>query len=474
MIKEMVRKILLIIILIILFSFPKYIWAEFRIEVAPYQGGTELNFKVVCGSSSLPQELKIKVSTDINKPYVVRQLPLEPPDNGRGNFIDWRNFSFYGLMGSLVSEGPGTFHVASSSPIGNVYSIDRLYTSSSQGKSAEFILVYILNLKEDTPKGIYRGRIKFVLEPQDTSETPQYAFLNILVEVKEKLGETKPKIEIIPVSGLNTIYLNSKKEQKQAFDVEVKINQDFKQKVTLYQILVEELRAVETGEKLDCEVLNYQLSPVNIGMNEASSLTKFSSGRMNLYTSESDGKSVESFIITYSLGDLSKYKAGRYRGKIYYYLESLGKSELVGKLDLEVENEPIFELVISPQEQKSMLEFRNLKPKEPPKQSEVIIEIKSNLGKPYQVSQNVLSELTDKEGNTIPFKYFTITLESLDTKGSLKIPGKQPVKKGDTILFVSDEKGSPDKFKIIYELSTDPQIKAGDYSTRISYSLLEI
>ena len=152
----------------------------------------------------------------------------------------------------------------------------------------------------------------------------------------------------------------------------------------------------------------------------------------------------------------------------------MGKSELIGELGLEVENERIFELVIIPPDQKTTIEFRNLKPKEPPQRNEVIIEIKTNLGKPYQVTQNVLSELTNKEGDIIPFKYFTITLESLDTKGNLEISGKQPVRKGDTILFISDQQGSSDKFKIIYELSTDWKIKAGDYSTRISYSLLEI
>jgi hypothetical protein len=465
------RKILLILII---FGFiPSYVWAEFRIEVEPYQGGTELNFKAVSGSASLPQELKVKVNSDTNIRYVVRQIPLEPPDNGKGNFIDWRNFSFYGLMGSLASPNPGTFHVASAAPVGTVSSIDRLYTSSAQGASAEFILVYILNLNEEFPQGIYRGRIKFILEPIESGESPHYAFLNVLVEVRES-GETKPKIEITPVSGLSTIYLNSRKEQKQAFDVEVKINKDFKQKITLYQVLVEQPRSVETGESLDYGVLSYQVSPTNIGINEASSLTKFSSGRMDLYTSEATGRTARDFIITYSLGDLSKNKAGIYKGRIYYYLESLGKSELIGELGLEIENERIFELVVVPQDQQTAIEFRNLKPQESPQRNEVIIEIKTNLGKPYQVNQNVFSELTSKEGNIIPFKYFTITLESLDTKGNLKILGKQPLRKGDTVLFISDPQGSSDKFKIIYELSTDWDIKAGDYSTRISYSLLEI
>jgi len=62
----------------------------------------------------------------------------------------------------------------------------------------------------------------------------------------------------------------------------------------------------------------------------------------------------------------------------------------------------------------------------------------------------------------------------METKGTLKATEKQEAKKGDSILYISDNSGSSDKFKIVYELEGSLDIKAGDYATRISYSLLEI
>jgi len=471
MLKNLFIFILMLILTVIL---PKYAFAEFKIEVTPYQGGQELIFRAQPLVPNQPQEIKVKITTDIHKRYEVRQIALEPPDNYRGTVIDWRNFSLYGLLGSLVSSSPGTLHVANSVPTSTLNSLERIYTSSQEGASAEFILVYNLNLTQQIPQGMYRGRIKFVLVPLEGGASEVEDFLNVVVEVGTTPTEAKPQIEITPVSGLNTIYLNSGKEDKKTFDVEVRINKDFSKPVILYQVVVSWPECSQTGEKLPSNALNYQVKQINKGKSYADRITDFSSARMNLYASDPNGTVDNYFVITYGLGDLFTVKAGRYKGTIYYYLENAGYPEFLGRLDLEIENERIFELVIIPEEQKSVIEFRNLNPKEAPKRSEVIIEIKTNLGKPYQVNQNILSELTDKEGNVIPFKYFTVDTESLDTKGKLKITGKQAAQKGETILFVSDEKGSADKFKIIYELSTDWKIKAGDYSTRITYSLLEI
>jgi len=143
-------------------------------------------------------------------------------------------------------------------------------------------------------------------------------------------------------------------------------------------------------------------------------------------------------------------------------------------LELEVEIERVFDLLITPQLDSGLIEFSGVRPGEPPKRNEVIVEILNNTGKRYQLNQNVLSELVDSQGNRIEAKYFTFRSESMETKGTLKATEKQAAKKGDSILYISDNSGSSDKFKIIYELEGSLDIKAGDYATRISYSLLEI
>ena len=179
-------------------------------------------------------------------------------------------------------------------------------------------------------------------------------------------------------------------------------------------------------------------------------------------------------MINYSLGDLAGQKAGKYRSKIQYMLEDGGVQTKLEDLELEVENERIFELEVRPQDQKYTIEFRDLKPTEPPKKSEVVLEVKTNIGKPYQVTQNIAADLTNQEGKLIPGRYFTMYTESLDTRGKLNFNEKQEVSKETSVLFVSDSQGSADKFKVIYELACPQEAGAGDYGTNVTYSLTEI
>ncbi|MDP2754026.1 MAG: hypothetical protein Q8P40_06495, partial [Nitrospirota bacterium] len=71
---------------------------------------------------------------------------------------------------------------------------------------------------------------------------------------------------------------------------------------------------------------------------------------------------------------------------------------------------------------------------------------------------------------------FTCRIEAVGTtKGRLKLEQKLTIEKQrDMSLFISDSEGSSDSFKVIYELTPPPDVQAGDYSTTLIYSLLEI
>jgi hypothetical protein len=104
----------------------------------------------------------------------------------------------------------------------------------------------------------------------------------------------------------------------------------------------------------------------------------------------------------------------------------------------------------------------------------VLIEVNTNIGRSYQVSQRVESLLTNEEGKTIPKEYFVFHTEKSTKGGILKQPSSTPVDIGETTMFVSDEKGSPTKLKVIYELTTPRDLSAGNYSSQITYSMSEL
>lgn len=445
-------------------ALPKYIFAvnTFDLSCSLTEGGTRLELNV----DNPYKGVRLDVNTDISLRYEVIQKITRPIQNrDNPNVVIGDNFVVRGLRGT---NRYGNFSIPTSDiPVrpGEV-----LYVSNSEGNADSFTLVYgITNIENITP-GYYQGQIAFTLRPIGSSqqEVTKYLYLYIIVGQE---GQVKPSIEIITETGSRSIILNSKNEEASSGNVLVKISGNFKKFFSITQSLTQPVESND-GRQMGPENITVAAKEAKKGV--GTNRIPLSSQPQVLYTSSANGEADESFIINYSLADLSKEKAGRYKSRIQFSLDEMGAFSRLETLDLEVENQKIFDLVVVPQDQKGTLEFRNLKPKEPPKQNEVLIEIKTNVGKQYQVTQKVYSDLTSKEGETIPPEYFTLRTEGLDAKGFLRFPQKEATQKGETILFISDKEGSPDKFKITYELSFPENTKAGDYSTRIVYSLSEI
>ena len=98
----------------------------------------------------------------------------------------------------------------------------------------------------------------------------------------------------------------------------------------------------------------------------------------------------------------------------------------------------------------------------------------TNLGRPYQISQKVENLFTNKQGNTIPKGNFVFYQQAISEGGILKQLSKSPVEVGQGTIFISDQQGNPAKFKSFYELTIPRDLTAGNYSSRITYSISEL
>lgn len=442
---------------------PERAFATFSLSVSPYEGGYDLRFgNINLTADRANKEVTVSVNSTIGKQYRIIQTLLDPISNAQGITIAQNNFFVYGIRGTNKF---GTLGVEQEVPVNLGRTI--IYTSNTSGTPDSFTLVYSLKGPLEVPPGSYRGRISFTLEPIDTTQAAVRVILNIFAE-----AEAQSSIEVKTSTGSKTITLSSAREEQQAEDVLVNIKGGMGSQFKIVQSIREGLVSSE-GNQLSEGAVNVMVKEARKGTG-LSSATNLSSQRQTLYTSGLRGEA-ESFIVTYSLGDLSKEKAGRYRTSLKYLLESTGyaKESIIETLALEVENERVFDLIVTP-EMGGTLQFRDLKPQQPPRINEVVLAVKTNIAKPYQVSQGISSPFTNREGKTIAGEYFTLKTESLDAKGVLKYPNKTEVKIGDAVLFVSDKFGSADSFKVIYELAIPPDLHAGDYSTRITYTISEI
>lgn len=459
------KKISILTIIFSLFIFSQHLKAEISLVVNPQTGGSELDFGQL---NQLYQEVSRQVDIemkDTTAQYELRQEPLGPLRSAKGDEIPWHELTVRGLSGTNKF---GRLNVNPETIVNSV-----LYTANQNGSPDSFSLVYTIKTASGIRPDYYRGQLKFTVLPVNASQNSVSTILNVIVVVKleTETGRPQASLEIGTTSGSGFIYLSSAKEENKRCDVSVKINGSFKKLFSIKQILALAPESNE-GNRLGPGTLNVQVEATQLGIGLP--LSTLSLSPQAVYTSRPTGEADSSFIISYTLADLSGQKAGRYRSRIQFILEEMGLEIEKYAMGLEVEIERFFDLVVTSQFGGGLIEFSGLKPGEPPKINEVIVEIRNNTGKRYQVNQNVLSELVNKQGNKIASEYFTFRTESRETKGVLKAAEKQEVKKTDAVVFISDASGSSDAFKIIYELAGSWDIKAGDYATRISYTLLEI
>lgn len=439
--------------------------AAFSLSVTPYEGGYDIRFgKTSVAEGRLNKELTVTIRSDIGRQYRLLESFVQQPATLEGALLPPGALVVYGIRGSNKF---GTMNVEEEVPV--MLNRQVLYTSNQTGESDSFTLVYGFLPSLNIAPGFYKGRLAFILEPIDAAQEPVTVFLDISVDY-----QVESAIKIRTEIGGKDIVLQADREDKRTANVVVDIEGGYGKQFRILQ-LVEEQPVSAEGKLLEWGAVAVSGEGAQKGTVVSGSVP-LSPRQETVYTSSLQG-AADSFLLHYSLGDLSLQNAGRYRSRIKYILEGMGfsKNQLLETLNLEVENPRVFDLVIYPENQKGTIEFANLRPTdEQPKKNEVVIEVRSNAGRQYQVTQNVYSDLVNKEGEAIRAKYFNLRMEGLETKGTMRFPNAEPVQKGSTVLFVSDKKGSPDRFKVIYELAPSRDLKSGDYSTKITYSLSEI
>lgn len=445
-------------------------------SVSPvYAAAFDLSYSLVNGGSRLElspdnayKGVQVTATSNAGTRYqIIQRLmqPLQSRDNPssiiRGNFV---------VRGLIGSNKFGDFRIPSNdAPVSSSDTV--LYYSSAAGNSDNFTLVYGITQTEKLEPGYYYGRIAYVLMPIKSTASQVVKILDVYVNISADSGQ-KPTIEVSTVEGGSVIRLNPAREGMQSKDVTFKINGKFRKQFNIIQAVPRPLESPE-GNRLDYDKVQFVARNVKkgTGMTMASAI---SMNMQTVYSSRPNGESDDSFVINYTLGALDGQKAGKFRSGVQYMLDYNGRQDKLDTFDLEVENERVFNLEITPGDQKYSIEFPDVKPIDPPKKSEVLIEVTSNIGKRYQVSQEVSSELSSGDGKKIPSKNFTMRAESVDTKGTFKVTDGQEVKKGGTTLFVSDNKGSSDNFKVVYTLECSNDIIADSYSARVTYTLLEL
>jgi hypothetical protein len=187
----------------------------------------------------------------------------------------------------------------------------------------------------------------------------------------------------------------------------------------------------------------------------------------------SSNRSSDELVVHFLLNDkaLAQKKAAVYKGQIKYIFEKQDGFQTI-LLNVEIAIEPVFELKVSfPQGEPR---FENLLPNTPPQVREALIEVKTNLGKPYMVVQKIAMPLANEKGAVFKKDFFEMKVENVEGLGKSHFSQFIPVSSEEQTIFLSGAKGDSCQAKVYYRLKPYPEMDPGNYLTSIMYSLGEM
>ncbi len=441
------------------FTIPQHVEATVNLSVTPVTGGNDLRFGRVNASRIENKEVKIRITSTDNRQYQLFHRMLEPLVNTQGENIGHDTLKTYTLIGS---NSFGTLYSQDLESIG--FGDQLLYSSSASGESDTFRVVYSVQGDQLKASGNFSGQILYTVRPigggaQDT------IFLNVFLESS---GELKVNVE--GSTGQNTVHLSYPGEFEKTGHIKISFNGNLGRKIKIYQKL-EVFPKNDQLDEINKSAVNIQTSGNQNGNVFVQNPSPLERKRILLYESN---QNEDTFFVNFFLDEqeIKNQKAGHYNGNLTYIIESAdGIQEYRSMIEIEVA--PVFNLEVKLPP--GGMDFSKMLPKSPPQIKEIMVEVETNLGKPYIVVQNVTAPLSNEKGELFSEDVFTLKGESVGAEIGKMISSEfTPVSNGETPIYFSDEKGSSAKFKIHYRMRPDQNMNPGDFATSIVYSLQEM
>jgi hypothetical protein len=434
-------------------------FAAIKLTVMPEDGTNSLRFGRIGLPTTLNKEVNFRITTDEGQQYQIFQRLSSPFTNEQGERMSDDVLMSAGLPGS---NGMGNLELQNAERMS--YADQLIYTSSSEGMSDAFTLVYQINADEVDTSGNFSGDILYTLRPIGGSSQDEIV-LRAYFDVSSELS-----VDMETSSGSNIVRLESTQERPDDGYVRLEFDGYRGRGLRIYQSLLDVPRD-ELNRPLEDGAVQFFTSGGEAGDLKFQERSPLPRGRQLIYSTQN---TQDAIIVNFVTDDAVKAKrtAGDYYGKIQYEFESDNFSQ-TKEIDLEVGITPVFELATEfPPEGVS---FEGILPTSEPQLKEVIVRVKSNLGKAYIVNQRIVGMLSNEKGVQYESEFFNVKQELIEgSSGKVASSSFVPVAEGDSALFHSDKEGSSAQFVVTYKLQPYAKMQPGDYHMAVVYSISEI
>lgn len=134
---------------------------------------------------------------------------------------------------------------------------------------------------------------------------------------------------------------------------------------------------------------------------------------------------------------------------------------------------PLFNLSVEVVGGGQSLNFGTVREGESPSRKELVVALRSNIRRPYQIVQEAFGPLENDRGDIVPRDHFTCVTYGVTgnkTKGDLGAKYAISVTEKPIVLFVSDEEGNGDYFTVGYDVTPLPNQPYGEYKTVLTFT----
>lgn len=445
-------------------------WALFDLSVVTRRGGETLRFSVDSGSSGdqdaglfMNEEVTLTVDSDLGVPYQILQTLYQPLTNEAGQTLDPNSFFVFS-----PSAPSGTLRTQLETPV--LVGQRQIYASDDAGEPVEFLLAYNVRVPAEQSGGIYRTQLTLTLEPiqGQPGVSPKVITLEVRVEIPPKfrlIARTQGGSRILDLGIVRSERIPEAKIVQLAVETNA---------AGAYRIegqWSEPLRTM-SGEGLPAGALRCILQGgANGALGPAGSLSDVAgSSPVQLYQSDRWGTQDE-LALGFEISPDISLQAGSYEGSLVFRVDSSGPMPPPPPVTIPVRLSVEAEFGIKAEvEGGGTLSFGSFKGEASRVERTVHIRVVSNTRSPYQVTQILSRRMSNEKGQIVPEGAFQYQTDRPRTGRSMA-PSFAEASQGESALFVSDEKGTPEEIVLTYALDMPANVPPGNYATEISYTI---
>ncbi len=435
-------------------------FADISISATPVQGGSSLQFGRQDILDNRQKEVRIRItSTDTNQ-YQVFQRMIDPLTSTQGGVQNRDVLQYYGIVGS---NSAGTLYAQSPEYLSR--SEELLFTSAGNGASDRFILAYTIDRDRLSRSGQYYGRVMLSVRPVSGGGSQRDASLDVVLD-----AELDFTMEITGERSREQIELSNERGSVPSSRVDFSYEGNMG-KLKVYQEFTRIPTNTRTGKDFPLSALTFHSQGTGAADMPYVSATHVKLKRDLIYSSD---LTADKFQVLYVLDKdiLNTLEAGEYSGQLRYVVSGpQGEKEYPFNFLISIKPEFSIQLEFPD----GQMKFENLFAGGPAQTFSVVVRVTCNTGKPYAVTQGLMTPLVNERGQRLDSEYFLLSTELLDgSTGKVLLPEFEPVKERGETLFFSDKTGSSAQFRVLYQVRPYAEMEPGDYFTEVRYSLEEM